>query len=62
MSSMMSCAMLAMLAMNIANQKKIKVKKQIEKIEKDIAISVKKMEVMHSDDWFDDNKVWLSMY
>lgn len=56
-----------MLAMNInkvqhENKKKIQVEKQLEKIEKEIAKSVKKMEIMHSDSWWDDNKVWLSMY
>lgn len=66
----------SMLAMNITKQhEKInKVGKQkeasvkvisLEKNEKEISKSVKKVEVIHSDSWvdswWDDNMVWLSM-
>lgn len=50
------------MAINVTKYQKQNNEKQLEKIEKNIAKSVNKMKVMYSDDWFDDNKVWLSMY
>jgi flagellar biosynthesis regulator FlaF len=68
MSSMMTSVMLAVNINKVQHEKinnekkeKVQVEKQIEKIEKGIAKSVKKMEAMESI-WWDDNKVWLSMY
>lgn len=66
MSSMLSSVIMAINVTKYQKQinevEKIKVEKQLEKIEKEIAKSVKKMEVMHSDSWWDNNKVWFSMY
>jgi hypothetical protein len=65
MSSMMPSVIMAI---NVTSQKqkkaqieKVQVEKQLNKIEQEIKKTDIKMKAMESI-WWDDNKVWLSMY